>query len=64
MTQTDPATTATLAPYEIDPNAHQPYLDEFIVGRWKEIAKTLNAEQCAKFLQEYSHIAGLKSAVS
>ncbi len=28
----DPAVTATLAPYEIDPKAHQPYLDEFIVG--------------------------------
>ena len=28
----DPATTARLASYEIDPNAHQPYLDEFIVG--------------------------------
>jgi hypothetical protein len=28
----DPAVTASLASYEIDPNAHQPYLDEFIVG--------------------------------
>ncbi len=28
----DPAVTATLAPYEIDPNAHQPYLDEIILG--------------------------------
>ena len=28
----DPAVTSSLAPYELDPNAHQPYLDEFIVG--------------------------------
>lgn len=28
----EPAVTSTLAPYELDPNAHQPYLDEFIVG--------------------------------
>ncbi len=29
---TDPAVTAKLAPWEIDPKAHQPYLDEFILG--------------------------------
>ncbi len=28
----DPAVTATLASHEIDPDAHQPYLDEIIVG--------------------------------
>ncbi len=27
-----PAVTASLASYELDPNTHQPYLDEFIVG--------------------------------
>lgn len=31
-TVVDPAVPASLASYEIDPNAHQPYLDEFIVG--------------------------------
>lgn len=31
-----PATTATIANYQFDPNLHQPYVDEFIVGFRKQ----------------------------
>jgi hypothetical protein len=37
---------------DIGPEPKNQTLDEFILGRWNEIAKTLNTEQCTKFLQE------------
>ena len=36
-TQINPASTATVAGSQIDPNLHQPYVDEFIVGYRKQL---------------------------
>lgn len=42
--QVQVARTTTLAPYEIDPNVHQPYVDEFIVGFRKQFLGSWSAD--------------------
>jgi hypothetical protein len=42
-----PATTAAIAAYQFDPNLHQPYLDEFIVGYRKQFPYALGIDVAA-----------------
>ena len=52
---TTAARTATLAAYEIDPNVHQPYVDEFILGFRKQLPWRI-ALDVAGIKRSYNHM--------
>jgi hypothetical protein len=53
-----PAVTTSLAPYELDPNAHQPYMDEFIIGFRKQFPMEV-ALDVAYLNRSYQHMWAL-----
>jgi hypothetical protein len=54
----EPAVTTSLASYELDPNAHQPYMDEFIIGFRKQFPMEV-ALDVAYINRSYQHMWAL-----